>query len=199
MPAMTQSRGVGLVAAVVRGNDTLLHRAYGKANVEWDVPMPADAAAIAGASSGMGEAAARHLSAQGATVVPGARRHERLRVGTAECALPDAEAAPLIQEILHIAGRPMRSTPYDYATCTIPRDMKLHFARNAARFLKIRPPAEAVMFFRSTGGLAQNLKLIGARGDFRGVFLVVASLLCAWPSRAPNASPPPAAGSSCRC
>lgn len=91
--------------------------------------------------------------------------------------LPDAEAAPLIQEVLHIAGRPMRTTPYDYATCQIPRDMKLHFARNAARFLKIRPPAEAVMFFRSTGGLAQNLKLIGARGDFRGVFLEVASLL----------------------
>jgi predicted unusual protein kinase regulating ubiquinone biosynthesis (AarF/ABC1/UbiB family) len=91
--------------------------------------------------------------------------------------LPDAEATGLIQEILHIAGRPMRLTPYDYATCTITRDMKLHFARNAARFLKLRPPAEAVMFFRSTGGLAQNLKLIGARGDFRGVYQEVAALL----------------------
>ena len=34
---------------------------------------------ITGASSGMGEAAARHLSAQGATVVLGARRMERLQ------------------------------------------------------------------------------------------------------------------------
>ncbi len=34
---------------------------------------------ITGASSGMGEAAARHLSAQGATVVLGARRIERLQ------------------------------------------------------------------------------------------------------------------------
>jgi predicted unusual protein kinase regulating ubiquinone biosynthesis (AarF/ABC1/UbiB family) len=91
--------------------------------------------------------------------------------------LPDAEATALIQEVLHIAGRPMRSNPYDYASCQITRDMKLHFARNAARFLKIRPPAEAVMFFRSTGGLAQNLRLIGARGDFRGVFAEVAALL----------------------
>jgi NADP-dependent 3-hydroxy acid dehydrogenase YdfG len=35
---------------------------------------------ITGASSGMGEAAARHLSAQGASVVLGARRIERLQV-----------------------------------------------------------------------------------------------------------------------
>lgn len=34
---------VGIVAAVVKGNDTLLFKAYGKANVEWDVPMPLDA------------------------------------------------------------------------------------------------------------------------------------------------------------
>ena len=91
--------------------------------------------------------------------------------------LPDAETTALIQEVLHIAGRPMRSTPYDYASCTITRDMKLHFGRNAARFLKVRPPAEAVMFFRSTGGLAQNLRLIAARGDFRSVFQEVAALL----------------------
>ena len=37
------NRAVGMVAAVVKGNDTLLFKAYGKANVEWDVPMPVDA------------------------------------------------------------------------------------------------------------------------------------------------------------
>jgi CubicO group peptidase (beta-lactamase class C family) len=36
-------RAVGTVAAVTRGNDTLLLRSYGKADVEWDVPMPVDA------------------------------------------------------------------------------------------------------------------------------------------------------------
>jgi predicted unusual protein kinase regulating ubiquinone biosynthesis (AarF/ABC1/UbiB family) len=91
--------------------------------------------------------------------------------------LPDAEAEELIHEILRIAGRPMRSRAYDFATCEISRDMKLHFARNATRFLKIRPPAEAVMFFRSTGGLAQNLRLIAAQGDFRRVYEEVAELL----------------------
>jgi CubicO group peptidase (beta-lactamase class C family) len=34
---------VGSVIAVVKGNDTLLFKAYGKANVEWNVPMPVDA------------------------------------------------------------------------------------------------------------------------------------------------------------
>lgn len=37
------NRAPGMVAAVVRGSDTLLFRAYGRADVEWDVPMPADA------------------------------------------------------------------------------------------------------------------------------------------------------------
>jgi CubicO group peptidase (beta-lactamase class C family) len=38
-----ENRTVGLAAAVVRGNDTLLFKGYGKADVEWNVPLPADA------------------------------------------------------------------------------------------------------------------------------------------------------------
>jgi CubicO group peptidase (beta-lactamase class C family) len=34
---------VGIAAAVVRGSDTLLLRSYGRADVEWDVPLPLDA------------------------------------------------------------------------------------------------------------------------------------------------------------
>jgi CubicO group peptidase (beta-lactamase class C family) len=40
---VVENRAVGIVAAVVRGNDTLLTKGYGKADVEWNVPMPADA------------------------------------------------------------------------------------------------------------------------------------------------------------
>ena len=40
---VARNRVVGLVAAVVRGNDTLLFKAYGKADVEWDVAMTTDA------------------------------------------------------------------------------------------------------------------------------------------------------------
>ena len=38
-----ENRATGLAVAVVRGNDTLLLRGYGKADVEWNVAMPADA------------------------------------------------------------------------------------------------------------------------------------------------------------
>jgi CubicO group peptidase (beta-lactamase class C family) len=38
-----EKRAVGTVVAVVKGKDTLLMKGYGKADLEWDVPMPADA------------------------------------------------------------------------------------------------------------------------------------------------------------
>jgi CubicO group peptidase (beta-lactamase class C family) len=38
-----ENRAAGIVAAVVKGNDTLLLKGYGKADIEWDVPMPPDA------------------------------------------------------------------------------------------------------------------------------------------------------------
>jgi CubicO group peptidase (beta-lactamase class C family) len=40
---VTEKRVAGLAAAVVKGNDTLLLKGYGKADLEWDVAMPADA------------------------------------------------------------------------------------------------------------------------------------------------------------
>jgi len=39
---------VGIVAAVVKDGDTLLFKAYGTADVEWDVPMPLDALFVIG-------------------------------------------------------------------------------------------------------------------------------------------------------
>jgi CubicO group peptidase (beta-lactamase class C family) len=38
-----ENRTAGIVAAVVKGNDTLLVKGYGKADIEWDVPMSTDA------------------------------------------------------------------------------------------------------------------------------------------------------------
>jgi CubicO group peptidase (beta-lactamase class C family) len=40
---VVENRAIGLAAAVVSGRDTLLLRSYGRADVEWDVPLPVDA------------------------------------------------------------------------------------------------------------------------------------------------------------
>lgn len=40
---VVENRAAGIVAAVVRGNDTLLLKGYGKADVEWNIAMPPDA------------------------------------------------------------------------------------------------------------------------------------------------------------
>jgi CubicO group peptidase (beta-lactamase class C family) len=40
---VAEGRAVGIAVAVVKGNDTLLMKGYGKADAEWNVPMPADA------------------------------------------------------------------------------------------------------------------------------------------------------------
>ncbi len=81
--------------------------------------------------------------------------------------LPDAEARPLLDELIHIAGRALRTDDYDYGADTVPADTRRLVAKHPGKVLKIRPPAEGVFFLRAFGGLQQNLRLLGARGDFR--------------------------------
>jgi predicted unusual protein kinase regulating ubiquinone biosynthesis (AarF/ABC1/UbiB family) len=90
--------------------------------------------------------------------------------------VPDAEARPVLEELIHIAGRALRTADYDYSADTIPKDTRKLFARHAAKLLKIRPPPEGVFFFRAFGGLQQNLRLLGARGDFRPFYRSLAPL-----------------------
>src|SRR4051812_15368072 len=54
---------------------------------------------ITGASSGLGEATARMLSAEGATVVLGARRIDRLRALAKELISRDAKALPIETDV----------------------------------------------------------------------------------------------------
>jgi hypothetical protein len=87
------------------------------------------------------------------------------------------EAAPLLDELLHLSGRPLRTGDYDYAQDTLPADIRRLFVREAGKFVHIRPPAEGVMFVRAFGGLLQNLRMLGARGDFRPFYRSLLPLL----------------------
>lgn len=84
----------------------------------------------------------------------------------------DVDAArPIIETVVDIATRPLRGgADFDFATAGISRDMRNHFIRNAPKMPGLRPPREAVQFFRAVGGLSQNLENLKARGDFRRVW-----------------------------
>jgi NADP-dependent 3-hydroxy acid dehydrogenase YdfG len=56
---------------------------------------------ITGASSGLGEATARHLSSQGATVVLGARRADRIQALAAELTSSGAKSLALTTDVTH--------------------------------------------------------------------------------------------------
>jgi len=86
-----------------------------------------------------------------------------------EFKLPDAEAESFLQALFEIVSRPVRGDDYDYSTDATSRDVRDLYARNVGRAMKIRPPTDSVFFFRAVSGLGQNLKAIGAHGNFREI------------------------------
>ncbi|MFP2924134.1 ABC1 kinase family protein [Pyxidicoccus sp. 3LG] len=83
----------------------------------------------------------------------------------------EATARSLLEELMAIATRPLRTDRYDYARDTTVPDLRALGLRRVGDFLRVRPPAEAVMLGRAVSGCAQNLRALGARGDVRGVYL----------------------------
>ncbi len=82
---------------------------------------------------------------------------------------PTASRA-FIEQVVDIATRPVRTADFDYGRSGINKDLRLLFMRNALALKGIRPPKEAVQFYRAIGGLSQNLETLQARADFRAEF-----------------------------
>lgn len=83
----------------------------------------------------------------------------------------EATARSLLDEIVDISTRPLRTHSYDYGQDTTVPDMRALGLRRVRDFLNVRPPPEAVMLGRAVGGCAQNLRALGAKGDVRAVYL----------------------------
>ena len=80
-----------------------------------------------------------------------------------------------VQEIGDIVQRPILTDEFDFGTDPIVSDVRRAFRAKPGLAMKIKPPPEAIMFYRSAVGLAQDLRLMEARGPFRSVLAEVAA------------------------
>ena len=77
------------------------------------------------------------------------------------------------QKMADIVQRPIVQEIFDFGTDLLVSDIRATFRAEPALAIKIKPPAEALMFYRSAAGLAQDLRLLKARGPFRAVLAEV--------------------------
>lgn len=80
------------------------------------------------------------------------------------------------EKIADIVERPARcGGVYDFGSDAMVVDTKKLFQSEPRIALSVKPPPEAVLFYRSAAGLARNLRLFKVRGDFRQIMLEVAT------------------------
>ena len=84
--------------------------------------------------------------------------------------LEEQVARDVLTEIWSITRGPVATPDYDYGGDGSSRALREFALRRRSEVLRLRPPAEGTMFARAIAGCAQNLRSIGARGDFRGIY-----------------------------
>jgi predicted unusual protein kinase regulating ubiquinone biosynthesis (AarF/ABC1/UbiB family) len=91
--------------------------------------------------------------------------------------LPDEDVRELVTLIFDVVSGSMRSPTWDFTKDdTRERLRALKTVKNATRMLKIKPPKEAPLFFRSIGGLWLNLVALQVKGPIRDVYAEIAAL-----------------------
>jgi predicted unusual protein kinase regulating ubiquinone biosynthesis (AarF/ABC1/UbiB family) len=86
------------------------------------------------------------------------------------------EAYEFCQKLADIVERPIRSDePYDFGADPMVQDVRRLVQANPKMALAIKPPAEAILFYRAATGLAHDLRLLRARGRFRPILAEIAS------------------------
>lgn len=82
--------------------------------------------------------------------------------------VPDARARSLLEEIAGIVSRPLCG-PYDFGQDRIVEDLQALKLKRAPDLLRVLPPAEGILFYRSLAGLHHDVRALRAAGDFRPV------------------------------
>jgi hypothetical protein len=80
------------------------------------------------------------------------------------------EARPFVEGVLQLACRSVQTEAFNYDGAGLNRELRTLFMRHALLLKRIKPPAEALHFFRAVAGENQNLENLKAQGPFRAVF-----------------------------
>jgi predicted unusual protein kinase regulating ubiquinone biosynthesis (AarF/ABC1/UbiB family) len=92
-----------------------------------------------------------------------------LRRGGFTWTLPDDRARSLLDEIDRIVFEPMRR-PYEFGDDRMMQALVDLKGKRLFDFIRFRPPAEGIFFYRAVAGMAHALRRLKAGGDFRPFF-----------------------------
>lgn len=85
------------------------------------------------------------------------------------------DAFDYCQKLADVVQRPILRETFDFGDDGLVRDVRKVFQADPRLGLAIKPPPEALMFYRSAAGLAQDLRLLKARGPFRAILQEIAA------------------------
>jgi predicted unusual protein kinase regulating ubiquinone biosynthesis (AarF/ABC1/UbiB family) len=92
----------------------------------------------------------------------------------------EEDAFEFCQRLADIVQRPIQGETYDFASNALFWEVKRTFRSDPRLGLSIKPPAEALLFYRSAAGLGQDLRLLKARGPVRSVLKEIQERGSAW-------------------
>jgi len=80
------------------------------------------------------------------------------------------EYCPVFGQFFELMRLPLRTNHFDFGDARVVREFEGVARKNAPVMMKLRPPADSLLFFRAFGGQGQNLRALGAAGDFAAIY-----------------------------
>ncbi len=86
----------------------------------------------------------------------------------------EEDAFEFCQRMADVVQRPIQNEIYDFSDDALVHDVRKVFRDDPKVGFSIKPPVEALLFYRSVAGLAQDLRLMKAKGPFRAALAEIA-------------------------